>query len=47
MLYLSMLANAMWYGTVEESPSGGGLKFGPFNMTPEQVFGAGVTGKFI
>jgi polycystin 1L2 len=37
LLYLSMLANAMWYGTVPETPGGSALKLGPFALSPEQV----------
>ena len=36
LLFLSMLMNIMYYGLKEEG-SGGGLKIGPFSLTPEQV----------
>ncbi|CAG0912636.1 unnamed protein product [Notodromas monacha] len=37
LLYLSMLANAMWYGTVPDQPGSGGVKFGPFSISQEQI----------
>lgn len=36
LLYLSMLVNIMWYGTVPSTP-GSGLKIGPFSLSPAQV----------
>ncbi|CAG0896667.1 unnamed protein product [Darwinula stevensoni] len=44
-LYLSMLVNAMWYGTVPDA-SPHGLQLGPFVLTPEQM-GVGVMGNLI
>ncbi|KAG1665079.1 Polycystic kidney disease protein 1-like 2 [Nymphon striatum] len=35
-LYLSMLVNIMWYGTVPSQP-GSSLKIGPFSLTPAQI----------
>ncbi|XP_066985426.1 LOW QUALITY PROTEIN: polycystin-1-like protein 2 [Macrobrachium rosenbergii] len=46
LLFLSMLVNAMWYGTVTEQPGTGGLQFGPFNLSPEQI-GVGVMSNLI
>ncbi|XP_064099124.1 location of vulva defective 1-like [Macrobrachium nipponense] len=46
LLFLSMLVNAMWYGTVTEQPGTGGLQFGPFNLSPEQI-GVGVMSNII
>jgi hypothetical protein len=37
LLYLSMLANAMWYGTIPDTPGGAAFKLGPFALSPEQV----------
>ena len=37
LLFLSMLANILYYGAKEEGNQGGGLKIGPFGVTPEQV----------
>ncbi|XP_054724298.1 location of vulva defective 1-like [Uloborus diversus] len=37
LLYLSMLASAMWYETTPEQPSPGAFKFGPLSLSPEQI----------
>ncbi|CAG0926239.1 unnamed protein product, partial [Notodromas monacha] len=37
LLYLSMLTNAMWYGTIPQKTGQGTLKFGPFCISPEQI----------
>ncbi|XP_064093787.1 uncharacterized protein LOC135206294 [Macrobrachium nipponense] len=46
LLFLSMLVNAMWYDKVPEQPSTGGLKFGPFSLTPAEI-GVGVISNLI
>jgi hypothetical protein len=38
LLNMSMLMNIMYYGMQSESPSQDGLKLGPINITPEQVY---------
>ncbi|XP_063584721.1 polycystin-1-like protein 2 [Penaeus indicus] len=37
LLYLSMLANAMFYQQVPDSPGSGGLNLGPFSVSPEAM----------
>ncbi|XP_023236367.1 uncharacterized protein LOC111635594 [Centruroides sculpturatus] len=46
VLYLSMLANAMWYQRTSNQPSPGALKLGPFSLTMEQVM-VGVISNFV
>lgn len=36
-LYLSMLVNAMWYGTVDTGSGKSAFKLGPFSISTEQV----------
>ena len=38
VLCLSMLANAMYYQRTAAKPNAGGFKFGPFSLSPEQVY---------
>lgn len=38
LLYISMLMNIMYYDVQADSPPSNGLKIGPINITPEQVF---------
>ncbi|KAG1657693.1 Polycystic kidney disease protein 1-like 2 [Nymphon striatum] len=45
LLYLSMLVNIMWYGTVPAEP-GNGLKIGPFSLSPAQI-GVGIMANLI
>ncbi|CAG0925281.1 unnamed protein product, partial [Notodromas monacha] len=46
LLYLTMLTNAMWYGTTKEKPGSGTLKFGPFALGIEQI-GVGLMANFV
>ncbi|XP_068213289.1 polycystin-1-like [Palaemon carinicauda] len=46
LLFLSMLVNAMWYERVPEQPRTGGLNFGPFNLSPEEI-GVGIISNLI
>ncbi|KAG1652539.1 Polycystic kidney disease protein 1-like 2 [Nymphon striatum] len=45
LLYLSMLANIMWYGTVSQKPTSG-MKLGPFVLSPAQI-GVGLISNLI
>ncbi|CAG0880749.1 unnamed protein product [Darwinula stevensoni] len=45
-LYLSMLTNAMWYGTVPQHPTSNALRFGPFILSTAQI-GVGMMSNLI
>ncbi|GAB6020442.1 polycystic kidney disease 1-like 2 [Chamberlinius hualienensis] len=45
-LYLSMLVNAMWYGTVNSSSGHGAFKIGPLSISTEQI-GVGLISNLI
>ncbi|CAG0890374.1 unnamed protein product [Darwinula stevensoni] len=45
-LYLSMLTNAMWYGTVPQHPTSNALRFGPFILSTAQI-GVGMMANLI
>ena len=38
LLFSSMLANAMFYERTPEGTGSGSLEFGPFALTPEQIY---------
>lgn len=38
LLYMTMLMNIMYYGMASDETSSDGLKIGPLNITPAQVF---------
>ncbi|XP_069977559.1 polycystin family receptor for egg jelly [Penaeus vannamei] len=46
LLFLSMLANAMWYDVVPEQTGTGGLQLGPFSLSPEQI-GVGIMANLV
>ncbi|XP_023932388.1 uncharacterized protein LOC106168381 [Lingula anatina] len=46
LLYMTMLTSAMFYETVPESPGSNAITFGPFSLSPEQIY-VGVIGTII
>ena len=38
ILFLAMLADAMWYGIVPEEKTGSGFSFGFLTLTPEEAY---------
>ncbi|XP_013386314.1 uncharacterized protein LOC106155845 [Lingula anatina] len=46
LLFLTMLTSAMFYGQVPESPGANAITFGPFSLSPEQIF-VGIIGTVI